>query len=285
MTCARRRPSLGRAAAGLPAHMRAHQSERELAGEQFVIGEPRPSEALRRDVVRLGRPVQMAQRGGEGGKALARDPGLVLPFRQIGQAGERAVHRAPHIAEREAFGQRIDRLDQRQVGKALLVDHAVGMHHLQRIVVEFGGAGDVARLALGQELAQIILARVEISQRQRLSGVVAGDDAVGRARPVARRRLVLVDGDGDGHQLAGLHLVELGPGASVDRAGGQVKQQVDHARRLAVEQPGIELFQLRPDAGQAGERGKQGAEHERAHRAHAGLRVRRTQCWAVQSKR
>ena len=93
----------GRAAAGLPAHVRAHQRERELAGEQFVIGEPRPGRTLRRDVVRLGRPVQMAQRVGEGRKALARDPGLVLPFRQIGQARKRAVHRAPHIAEGQAL--------------------------------------------------------------------------------------------------------------------------------------------------------------------------------------
>ena len=202
-----------------------------------------------------------------------------------GRRAERAVHRAAHIAEREALGQRIDRLDQRQIRKALLVHHPVGMHHLQHTVVEFGGAGDVARLALGQELAQIVLARVEIGQRQRLPGVVAGDDAVGRARPVARRRPVLVDGDGDGDHLARLHRVELWPRAAIDDAGRQVKQQVDDARRLAVEQPGIELFQLRPDAGQAGERGEQGAEHERAHRAHAGLRVRRTQCWAVQSKR
>ncbi len=50
----------GRAAAGLSAHVSAHQRQRELAGEQFVIGEPRPRQALRRDVVRLGRPVQMA---------------------------------------------------------------------------------------------------------------------------------------------------------------------------------------------------------------------------------
>ena len=93
----------GRAAAGLPAHMRAHQRQRELAGEQFVVGEPRPGQAFRRDVVRLGRPMQMAQRVGEGRKALARDPGLVLPFRQLGQARQRAIHRAPHIAERQAL--------------------------------------------------------------------------------------------------------------------------------------------------------------------------------------
>ena len=181
-----------------------NERERELAGEQFVIGEPRPGHAFGRDIVRLGWAVQMAQRAGESGKALARDPGLVLPFRQIGQAGERAVHRAPYIAERKAFGQRIDRLDQRQIGEALFVDHAVGMHHLQHTVVEFGGAGDVARLALGQQFAQVILARVEIRERQRLSGVVAGDNAVGRARAVARRRPVLVDGDGDGDQLSRL---------------------------------------------------------------------------------
>ena len=147
--------------------MRAHQRERELAGEQFVVGEPRPGQTLRRDVVRLGRPVQMAQRVGESGKALARDPGLVLPFRQVGQPRERAVHRAPHIAERETFGERIDRLDQRQLGEALLVHHAVGMHHLQHAVVEFGGAGDVARLAHRQELLQIVPPRIEIGQRQR----------------------------------------------------------------------------------------------------------------------
>ena len=261
-------PFAGRAAAGLPPHMRTHQRKRELPSEQLVIGKPRPRKTFRRDVVRLGRAVQIAQRGGEGGKALARDPRVVLPFRQIGQAGERAVHGAPHIAGGKAFGERIDRLDQRQVRKALLVYHAVGVHHLQHVVVQLNRAGDVAHLALGQKLTQVILARVEICERQRLPGVVAGDDTVGRARAVARRRPVLVDGDGDGHKLAGLHLIELRPRPAVDRAGGQVKQQVDDARRLAVEQPRIEPLQLRPDAGQAGEGSEQRAEHKRTHRLH-----------------
>ena len=43
-----------------------------------------------------------------------------------------------------------------------------------------------------------------------------------------------------------------------------MKQQIDDARRLAVEQARVELLQLRPDAGQAGQRGKQRVEHERA---------------------
>jgi hypothetical protein len=46
-----------------------------------------------------------------------------------------------------------------------------------------------------------------------------------------------------------------------------MEQEVDDARRLAVEQPRIVLFQLRPDPGQAGERGEQRIENERAHRA------------------
>ncbi len=50
----------GRAASRLPAQMRAHQRQRELPGQQFVISEPGPGEAFRQDVVRLGGPVQMA---------------------------------------------------------------------------------------------------------------------------------------------------------------------------------------------------------------------------------
>ena len=50
----------GAAVAGPLPHMRSQQGERELAGEQFVIGQPRPGQTFRRDVVRLGRPVQMA---------------------------------------------------------------------------------------------------------------------------------------------------------------------------------------------------------------------------------
>ena len=49
---ARAQPALGgAAAAGARAHVRAQQCERELAGQQFVIGEPRPGRAFRLDVV------------------------------------------------------------------------------------------------------------------------------------------------------------------------------------------------------------------------------------------
>ena len=159
-----RRPCRGR-----PGGAYARAPARARAGRRAVrhrrAASRRGSPARRR----AARPADADARSacGERRKALARHPGLVLPFRQLGQARQRAVHRAPDIAEREAFGERIDRLDQRQRGKALLIDHAVGMHHLQHAVVEFGGAGDVARLADRQQLFQIVLARAEIGQRQR----------------------------------------------------------------------------------------------------------------------
>ena len=80
----------GAAAAGQLALMRANQRERELAGEQFVVGEPRPGRALRQDVGGLGRMMQGLQRLGEGRKARALQPGGVLPFRQV-----RDFRRAP----------------------------------------------------------------------------------------------------------------------------------------------------------------------------------------------
>ena len=52
----------GSCAAGRTAQMRAHERERKLAGEQFVIREPRPRRSFRQDVCRLGRPVHAAQR-------------------------------------------------------------------------------------------------------------------------------------------------------------------------------------------------------------------------------
>jgi hypothetical protein len=158
------------------------------------------------------------------------------------------------------------------------------MHHLQHAVVKFGDTGDITHLADRQERIQIVPARVEISQRD-VAGVIMSVDAVGRARTVRRRGAVFVDGDGNGDHLAWLHVAQLRPRAAIDGAGRQVEQQVDDARPLAVEQSGVELFQPRPDAGQAGERSKQRIEQERPHGRHAGLRVEPTQCRPVQSGR
>ena len=93
--------------------------------------------------MRFGGAVQVAQRRRKGRQAFASDPGFILPFRQIGQVFKRAIYCAPDISEREAFRQRVNRLDQRQCGKAGFIHNAVGMNHLQHAVVEFGRARDI----------------------------------------------------------------------------------------------------------------------------------------------
>ena len=227
------------AAAGARAHVPAQKRKRELAGEQFVIGEPRPRRARRLEIGGARRTMDTAQRFGEARKAVALEPGGVLPFGKIGQAIERQIERLAHLVGVQPLGERIDRIDQRQLGKASRIDHAVGMHHLQVAVVERRDARHVAGLALRQELLQIIFACVEIGDGQRV-GVVACVDVVGRARPVRRRRPVAIDRDGHRHHRVRRHLGELRLIAAVDKAGRQMKQQIDQARRFVVapEQPG-----------------------------------------------
>ena len=240
----------GAAVAGPLPHMRSQQGERELAGEQFVVSQPRPRRACRIERVRLLGAMDGAQRAGEIRIAVAFEPCRVLPFRQLRDAFERGIDRLAHLVRVQPFGQRIDRVDQRQFGKPFGIDDAVGMQHLQVAVVERRDARHVAQLALGQELFQIILARVEIGDGQRV-GVVEGVDVVGRARPVRRRRPVALDGDGDSDDGIRPHLAQLRLVAPVDEAGRQVKQEIDDPRRLAVapKKPRKQLLQLRPDAG------------------------------------
>ena len=86
----------GAAAAGQRALVLADEGERELAGEEFVIGEPRPGRAFGQDAGRIGGAVQRVQRLGECRKAVALEPRLVLPFRQLRDLGQRRVHRLAH---------------------------------------------------------------------------------------------------------------------------------------------------------------------------------------------
>ena len=86
------------------------------------------------------------------GNALRVEPSPVLPFRQLGQALKREVDRLAQLVRMQALGERIDGIDQRQVGETRLVHHAIGMHHLQMAVVELGGARHIRVLPDGEEL-------------------------------------------------------------------------------------------------------------------------------------
>ena len=142
----------GAAVAGPLPHMRAQQGERELAGEQFVVSQPRPRRAGRIERVGLIGAMDGAQRAGKIRIAIALEPSRVLPFRQLRDAFKRGIDRLAHLVRVQPFGQRIDRIDQRQFGKAIRIDHTVGMQHLQVPVVERRDARHVAQLVLGEEL-------------------------------------------------------------------------------------------------------------------------------------
>ena len=222
---ARAQNTLGGAAAARPrAHVRAKERERELAGQQFVIGEPRPGGAFRLEVVGRRRTMNAAQGVGKARKAVAGEPCRVLPFRQFfGHAFERKLDGPAQLVGMKPFGERIDRIDERQPRQIGGIDHAVGMHHLQVAVIEGGGARHVALLADREQLLQIVRARVEIGDDE-IVGFVARVDEVRRARAVRRRRPVTIDGDGDRHHRVGLDIAKLWLVAPVDEAARQVKE-------------------------------------------------------------
>ena len=54
----------GMAVAGRTAQLRAHQRQRQLTGQQFVEGEPRPERAIGQDVGQFDRHMDAVQRFG-----------------------------------------------------------------------------------------------------------------------------------------------------------------------------------------------------------------------------
>src|SRR4029450_3059960 len=97
---------------------------------------------------------------------------------------------------------------------------------------------------------QVIPARVEIGQSE-VAGLIARVDLIWRARAVRRRRTMTIHGDGDGDNSTGHHVAKLRSCSAVDRTGGQMKQQVDDARRLfATEQVWIERLHARTKCGE-----------------------------------
>ena len=213
----------GAAAAGAGAQMAAQQAPAR-AGRRAVR---RRRAATRPRFAARGRPgppddARCASASAKPGKALRLSHAASCHSGSSRHAVERQLDRLAQLVWVQSFGERIDRIDQRQPGEAGRVDHAVGMHHLQMAVIERRGARHVAGLAVRQELFQIIPAGVEIGDGQRV-GVVAGFDVVRRARPIGRRRPVAIDGDRDGHHRIRRDRGELRLVAPVDdsRSAGE----------------------------------------------------------------
>ena len=130
----------GRAACG-GLHPAAHQHEGELAGQQFVIGQPHRGRGvgIRRGAIRR---VDGAHRRIECGPALFGQQRRILPFRHGGQALQRGGKRGGNAARGQPLGQRIDRLERGQGVGVRHMQHPLGMRHLAVAIEQFDGAGD-----------------------------------------------------------------------------------------------------------------------------------------------
>src|SRR5262245_6957509 len=206
-----------------------------------------------------------AQRVDKRWKFRARQPGGVLPLRQAGKFPKRSLDCAPDLVHRQALGQRILRLDQRQLRELGLVDDAIGVHHLQVPVVEGSGAGHDATRADRQKRRQVVATGIE-ERKNDVAGVVAGIDQIRRAKAPGRRRAVAIDGYRHRDHSARHDVSELGLRAAVDRAARQGKDEVDRARGLLTpEQTAIQAL-FRSDAGERGDRAEQRVENGWPHR-------------------
>ena len=256
----------GVAVTGRTPQLRAHQRQRQLPGQQFVKGQPRPERAIGQDIREFDRHMHAIERLPDRRKAAAANDFRADPFGQVRQLQQRLRNRPPQRTQRQPLGERIDGIDARQFGERCLIHHAVGMDDLRNAVVHLQRAGDVSLLADRQQFLDI--AGLGPKERQHhVAGIVDGIDEIGRARIARRRRPVAIDGDLQRHHGSLHGLADLRPSAAVDHAGRQMQQQIDQPRRLiAAEQIAQQLVLLRPDARQARDRRKQRIEQGGAHR-------------------
>ena len=188
-------PVTGMAQSGRPPQLRAHQRQRQLPGQQFVVGQPRPERPIRQNVSDILRDVDARQRLLERRKAL-RAP--AHPARSIPAASAacRAQARLRGASIRSQDLRSADRPDRSAVSlrETLLVDDAIGMDHLQRAVEHLHGARHVTHCADRKLLLDKTRPGAKVGQHD-IAGIVAGVDQMRRARAVRRRRAMAVDRD------------------------------------------------------------------------------------------
>ena len=134
----------GMAVAGGAAQLRADQRQRQLTGQQFVEGKPRPEETIGQDIRQLERHMHAVQRFGDRRKLAAAQHLGTDPLRKRRQSLQRLRHRAPQRSERQSLRKRIDGIDARQFCETGFIHDAVGMRELQGAIVHLRGSRDVA---------------------------------------------------------------------------------------------------------------------------------------------
>ena len=181
----------GEGTPGAAAQALADHGKRKLIGKQLVIGEPHPRRCGGFEIGGGLRRMHAAQRVGKARPGILLAPSLVDPFGQSGQARERLGDALAQAGVGEACGQRIDRLEQRQLCRAALRvvdrDDVVWVRHLQPAVIGFELAGDEPPASLRQQALEIGRIGVEIDELERARVVLHQNAVRGRERRGADR--------------------------------------------------------------------------------------------------
>ena len=251
---------------GDPAHPRAHQKQRELVRQQFVVSQPG-----------RGGPGRVDVRGRRWGGAWRRAPPRIpaasrrrsvsapIHSGRRGRALQRALGRARDRALEETLGQAVDRLDRRQFCELLGVQHPVGMNDLPVSVPQLELARNPAGRADWQARAHPGMIGEEEHEFD-VAGLVLDQHLERGARTRVGRLVMLGDLRLDGDDRVGDGVADLGARAPVERGVGQVEEHVHDPRALGLaEEPVEELGVLRPDSRQRAGGREQRVEKGRAH--------------------
>ena len=158
------------------------------------------------------------------------------PFRQFRQPVDRAADRPVEHFRRKAGGQPIDRLDRRELRRALRRQHVVRVPDLRAHVEPFDVAADDPPGAERKELFQPVRLRLEIHDLNRR--VFVGEHDPPRAIETARLFDPL-DDPLHRHRAGGRHLVERRAVTPVDRPGWEMEQQIAHQRVAVIRSDGV----------------------------------------------
>ena len=194
----------------------------------------------------------------------------VLPLRKLRQFLQCLADGLGEKLGRKALCQRIDRLDERHAVERGGRHDVVRVGHLRFVVEPVDLARDEACFALGQHAPDRVRIGVEKHQREG-AGAVGDIDPVGDLPVAGWRRAVAHDGGFHRHHAFGRQIADLRAEAPVHDTGGQVKQQVNDARRIAgcsvrrAQEGGQQPVQLGADALQAGGPGEQWIEERWTH--------------------
>ena len=200
-----------------------HQHQRQLPGENLVIGQP----LARLGVARIG--MGAGQRIAPGRPLLAGEQAGLDPFGQVGRARQRLRRKIAHAVVGQTFREPIDRFARRHRAGFLGREDMVGMDDLKIVAIGLQLARDELGFVEREELARPAAVPAEVDERDAIAMGVHRQHAERRARAAAGAIVDRRQHDAD--DAPGVGQVEPVGQMPVDPTDRQVEGDVDRARQ------------------------------------------------------